>query len=261
MKRIELPELSAKAWREVIKLTTAVTVLTNVLAIAGSVWAGVSANGEISIWMDVGVPILLATALSGPIMTILSIKMQQLHHANQRLQYYATTDDLTGALNRSAFTSRVERTLEAPKECNSLLIVDIDHFKTVNDKFGHHKGDEALQLVVEAMHRPLKQCDTLGRLGGEEFGIFLPGACIAEAREVADDIRMQVAAIEFRPDDIPHALSVSIGVASDHGLHSFTHMYKQADKLLYLAKDNGRNRVETEGAPERRNTRAATPAA
>jgi diguanylate cyclase len=195
-----------------------------------------------AILTDVIVPAVLA----GPLLYFFSNKLRELAIAHHQLAIFASTDSLTQVLNRGAFTTLVDAYLAEVRQTaagGALLVVDVDHFKLVNDTLGHDLGDEALRLVAQSIKSALRSVDLVGRLGGEEFGVFLPGASPLKAEVVAERIRMAVGELVFSPDGIRRPLSVSVGGASFAANASFAEIYREADQRLYEAKDGGRNRV------------------
>ena len=123
--------------------------------------------------------IVVPLGLAAPFFFYFSLKLRELASANRQLSLLAATDGLTNCLNRTAFTALVEARLEAlvPQGDHvhgALLIIDADNFKQVNDRFGHHNGDIALTLIARAIRSSVRAGDNVGRLGGEEFGVFLP---------------------------------------------------------------------------------------
>lgn len=172
----------------------------------------------------------------------------QLAAAHRRLEEKASRDDMTGFLNRETFFAALERT-RRESDRGALLIIDADHFKTINDRFGHLTGDTALLEIAAAIGRSIREGDVIGRIGGEEFGVFLVGASNSEATLVAERIRREVELIRFKPQDestVP--LTVSIGgtpCALDAGVSD---LMRAADKRLYEAKNGGRNKAIFDGA-------------
>ncbi|MBI2611029.1 GGDEF domain-containing protein [Candidatus Kaiserbacteria bacterium] len=167
------------------------------------------------------------------------------------LQEKSSTDALTGLLNRRAFEQKVNAILEGFKrerrgdtglESVSLLIVDIDRFKSINDTFGHPAGDEVLRSVAAVLKKHIERSsDIVGRLGGEEFAIGMVnpnGAVSGRAEAIRADIETSVQ----RPDGEP--VTASIGIAETATSLNFNWLYEQADAALYHAKKAGRNRVE-----------------
>jgi diguanylate cyclase (GGDEF)-like protein len=167
----------------------------------------------------------------------------QLAAAHRRLADKARHDDMTGALNRESFFATLDRS-RRKSDRGALLIIDADHFKSINDRFGHLVGDDALLLIVAALRSSIRSGDVLGRIGGEEFGAFLLGASENEAARIAERIRHEVELIRFRPDGertIP--LTVSIGGTVCCEGATVSELMRRADKRLYDAKNRGRNLV------------------
>lgn len=160
----------------------------------------------------------------------------------------ATIDPLTKALNRRAFMRFSERELARFKRDNariSTLMLDIDHFKQVNDVHGHATGDKVLSKMVSIASNVLRQEDLIGRLGGEEFAIVLVDADAMSAAKVADRIRQAIKQVKFPSETGPFNVSVSIGVAEPLlNEASINDALERADAALYNAKRNGRDRVE-----------------
>lgn len=195
---------------------------------------------------DVGTVLALGmpTALGGPILLFLQIKSAQLRVANRKLEKLASTDWLTDCLNRRAFTSRVGASLSGTSGSVALLVIDADHFKTVNDRFGHERGDEVLQLIANAIGDSVRDGHLVGRIGGEEFGVFLEDADLDVAELVAERIRAAVNALFVTSEGTAQRLSVSIGGAVSADNAGFSELFRIADRRLYEAKHAGRNRVE-----------------
>ncbi|HKJ75894.1 MAG TPA: diguanylate cyclase [Gammaproteobacteria bacterium] len=170
---------------------------------------------------------------------------------HEEVERLSVTDGLTGVFNRRHITARMEEEFsKARRYANpiSVLLVDIDHFKGINDEFGHHAGDEALIGVADAMEKSLRETDMLGRYGGEEFVILLPQTGAADAATTAEKLRQRIEALEL-PSLGGEGLTVSIGVAGHpaHPVESMEQLVQAADGALYQAKDAGRNRVQIAG--------------
>jgi diguanylate cyclase (GGDEF)-like protein len=175
-----------------------------------------------------------------------------LKRTNELLLELSNTDHLTGLFNRrfmmEALGKEVKRNLR--KKGNlSLIILDIDHFKQVNDQYGHLQGDIVLQKVAQLLQKELRAYDTAARYGGEEFIAILPDATLEEAVFVANRVRMSVQAASFSGELSRLSLSASLGVAmfAKPDCTSVDDFIKLADEALYRAKANGRNRVESVG--------------
>jgi diguanylate cyclase (GGDEF)-like protein len=137
--------------------------------------------------------------------------------------------------------SRCERT----RQELGVLIADIDHFKTINDTYGHPVGDEVIKQIALKMASALRPYDSVGRFGGEEFLVLAPNCALSEAAVVAERLRRSVATEKFAIGHLSIAISVSIGVSTIKGACPDVNLALQAaDSALYRAKDKGRNRVE-----------------
>ncbi len=166
----------------------------------------------------------------------------------EQIEAQARTDDLTGVFNRRHFVELAERELERARRYHrpfTLLMIDIDHFKTINDTRGHSTGDVALQGVARVIGETLRSTDIFGRLGGEEFAVALVETGKAEAAEVARRICAAVAETEIAaPKGGPVRLTVSIGMTQLDGRSiGFDGVLNEADQAMYSAKQSGRNRV------------------
>jgi diguanylate cyclase len=191
---------------------------------------------------------IIPVILAGPLFFYLTLKLRELAVLNHRLREIASTDSLTSCLNRGAFTAMVEAYLDglntrAGDRQGALLVVDADHFKSINDRFGHHSGDQALRIIAGSIRSILRGDDLVGRLGGEEFGVFLPGVSPESAALVGERIRQAICEADFRPDGVPRRLSVSVGGAVFESEIGFSELFRIADERLYDAKNTGRDRV------------------
>jgi diguanylate cyclase (GGDEF)-like protein len=165
----------------------------------------------------------------------------------------AQTDPLTGALNRRAFMARGERLVARHSHESatlSLLFLDLDHFKALNDRFGHSGGDDVLTCFVGLVNSCIRPTDFLFRMGGEEFCCLLPYTGTEQAQLVAERIRQQVEAASVIVGGMPAKATVSIGIAStDEFGYDLDTLIRQADGAVYAAKRAGRNRVEVSSEP------------
>jgi diguanylate cyclase (GGDEF)-like protein len=192
---------------------------------------------------------------------------------NDELRVLATTDFLTGLPNRREFMGRLadeegrlQRDIGA---CAAVLLLDIDHFKRINDEHGHPAGDAVLRQLAELMRVGQRKIDMLGRIGGEEFAIVLPGTTLDAAAVFAERLRQRVAETPMRLDGgagstvlVTVTVTVSIGVAVMGGRQpGGDAALIRADQALYRAKRGGRNRVELMGAEEADRPGVQVPAA
>lgn len=174
--------------------------------------------------------------------------LQELQRTNEKLEYMAATDPLTGAANRRRFIERVEAEIARARRNGapfSLLSLDLDHFKAINDSYGHQTGDQVLQRFVKKCLDAIRPYDGVARVGGEEFMVLLPQAALDTARLVGERIRAAIAGAPFEnADGKPIEVTVSVGI-SEFGRDGETidAILRKADERLYEAKHQGRNRV------------------
>ncbi|QQS27189.1 GGDEF domain-containing protein [bacterium] len=177
----------------------------------------------------------------------------QVRELHQRL----VTDELTQIFNRrglmeylEAIASEVMYQYKHPDKRRSVIIksltiifLDIDHFKKVNDTYGHDAGDEVLRQTADLIRERVRQLDIVGRYGGEEIVVGLPGASIEHAQRIADDLRSIIESHEFQAGDSTLSVTASLGVAELTPARNIHQTLKAADNALYKAKETGRNKV------------------
>ncbi|MEF2074090.1 GGDEF domain-containing protein [Consotaella aegiceratis] len=191
----------------------------------------------------------LATVVFGQLMH----RENQLIERERMLRTYAFADPLTGLPNRREFETRIGQCVETAKErgAGCLLLMDFDHFKLVNDRFGHAAGDEALKQLAVLLKSSLREDDFVARHGGEEFVAYLPGTAGPEALRIAERVRQRIARRTMSVCGHTITVTVSIGVAvADAGL-TLNDLFISADRALYRAKTGGRDRVELAANRER----------
>ena len=192
--------------------------------------------------------LLLAAVL---LVLLVALAIRQLGRA-RRMQALAMTDELTRLPNRrSLFAHAEQRLLRARRggEPLALLALDVDHFKSINDTYGHDVGDRVLQRVAHAARAALRPGDVVGRTGGEEFVALLPATTVTAAAEIAERLRAAVERLDLADLAPSLTVAVSVGVAGrGDGESSFGAIAQRADEALYRAKTAGRNRVEIASA-------------
>ncbi len=159
----------------------------------------------------------------------------------------ATTDALTGIDNRIKFNQSLAIEIARATRYNSplsLIIFDIDHFKKVNDTFGHSVGDKVLKTLAKLVEANIRETNIFARWGGEEFVILAPGISLTETLELADKLRSKVEEFDFNK---PQKVTLSFGVTAFKKGDSSTMLLNRADEALYRAKENGRNQVQYSG--------------
>lgn len=182
---------------------------------------------------------------------VVSRDITELKLLEAKLREMAATDVLTGLANRRHFLALLDQELSRihrlDGHCASVLMLDSDHFKKVNDTFGHATGDNVLRHLAVLMQRELRNSDTVGRVGGEEFAVILPGAELPAAEVFAERLRKKVARTPMAHQDRVIPLTVSIGVAGMRASDaSADDALVRADRALFRAKECGRNMVAVE---------------
>ena len=171
---------------------------------------------------------------------------QGLESSVKNLKKMALTDELTRVANRRSFVNSVNSELNRCRRTGasmSFLIFDLDYFKKINDNFGHPVGDRALVHVTSLISKSLRAYDILGRIGGEEFGVFLSNTTTTKALEIAERIRQTIEQSPLIEGQTEIKLTTSIGLTT-HGCNAeFEQLYEEADQALYAAKQGGRNQV------------------
>ena len=188
---------------------------------------------------------LIARVASGE--RILKLE-EQLTQSHNQMEILAMQDGLTGLFNRRAIEEHMRAELDLAKRKGrplSVILLDIDHFKTINDQYGHSVGDHTLRQVAEILTKGLRQYDRIGRWGGEEFIVILPDTQLSEAVMVAERLRSMTAEIKLSLEHGEYyAVQISLGVACASGSYPLlVKLVDAADQALYQAKQTGRNRV------------------
>jgi diguanylate cyclase (GGDEF)-like protein len=197
---------------------------------------------------SMGLVMVIATYLF-IVETTITSTFRNLNEALRRMQEMAVTDELTGIFNRREILrlaeqerSRVERYAPSFTVC----LIDLDHFKTINDTFGHAIGDEVLRQVTERIQRAIRKTDYLGRYGGEEFLLLLVDTDVQQAKAFVERLQELVRTITLA--GINHqCITMSVGIAAFRRGESVSQMIARADAALYAAKENGRNRAMVDG--------------
>jgi len=174
----------------------------------------------------------------------LSKKNKELEKANKRIEKLSKTDVLTGLANRRHFMDYFEKMMSQAQRHStplSLVIIDLDKFKEVNDTYGHSAGDDVLSALGDLLDREVRKEDLVARIGGEEFAILLTQANMEEAYSYAERIRKRVQTMDV--SSVPKEISASLGISTLKENDDMESIMKRADKALYEAKENGRNKV------------------
>jgi diguanylate cyclase (GGDEF)-like protein len=197
------------------------------------------------VWRMLG-PLVAARFAGALLLTILMVNvvLNVLADLQRALVQQTLTDPLTGAYNRRHLAQQLGQLARPGADVygmNALLAIDIDHFKTINDRHGHAAGDAVLVALVATLSARKRQSDMLFRTGGEEFVLLLPRTSALDAQQVAESLRARIAETPLLPG---HPITVSVGVGVQQPQHQADDWLGAADRALYQAKHNGRNRVE-----------------
>ena len=220
---------------------TAVAVCLSLIVTAlliTAIWGGVR-------WTDLAMSATVTTIVTVPIAYKIGQLMQELNRSRTALQRLAQVDALTGLANRGYFFQRAALLLHdeaSPVLPLSALMIDVDHFKTINDDAGHAVGDEVLSEVARILERNLRHNDFVARYGGEEFAAMLPKTDRDTAMAIAERMRAAVAEDAVLCKLVQHAVTISIGVAETADFVPVDPLLLAADRALYAAKAGGRNR-------------------
>lgn len=176
-----------------------------------------------------------------------AIEIQEMQ--KKQLKELSMTDSLTGFLNRRSFYESSQLVIHSIREGKiegaCLLMMDLDHFKRINDTYGHQTGDKVLMHISNIIESQIRSEDLIGRIGGEEFALILTGCTIAGAAETAGRIRQKIESTPFEHENISLIITISIGISLYHqGENDIQSALTRADEAMYLAKRLGRNRVE-----------------
>lgn len=200
-------------------------------------------------WLDINIVPL--TNAEDEVTHFASIErdMTRYKKRERQLVNMALFDSLTGALSRPAFFQHAEKEFGRSQRYNrplSVMMIDIDHFKKVNDEYGHQAGDNVLQIFSEAMQEEIRSTDFIGRIGGEEFTLLLPDTTLKEASYLAERVRARITKYPYLAGDMLIEVTASLGVAELHKEDKdFNELLQRADEAMYQAKQGGRNQVIT----------------
>ena len=186
-----------------------------------------------------------------PVLSTVGFLLMCTERSQQELERAAQLDYLTGIYNRRAIEDLARRAIAASRRHGmpmAMMIVDVDHFKRINDQFGHETGDQALMETVRRLRESLRSEDLVGRLGGEEFVAILPNTDAASALAAAERVRVAFADTPMRFENESVTVTISAGVALlAPGDQQFSHLLRRADRAMYAAKNAGRNQVMLDG--------------
>jgi diguanylate cyclase (GGDEF)-like protein len=235
--------ISVYSAHRVMTLATVTAVLlpaTLYFLINGEFAFTIMAIGAVSFFLSA----IRATRVLGSSLQQNFLMTRQLEISKEQAEQLARVDELTGLYNRRAFYEYgkvLANNSQRNKDELAMIHMDLDNFKTINDKFGHAAGDEALKQIGHILLRRLRKSDIFARIGGEEFGMLLPLTSLDKAARLAEDLRQMIAATTVTFEEQNFALTASFGVTS--GVCDIDTLVRQADMAMYQSKESGRNTV------------------
>ena len=231
--------------RGVFLTSAIITIGLSLLSLTITLIAFHSVPSEM-IWKAGIVSVLIPITIGFPVVYVMLGLIRQLDTAEREMRELATKDHLTGVWNRGYFIEAAEKwdkqSLRHERPL-SLMIIDFDLFKKINDTYGHVAGDNALRIFAKEAQKVIRASDTLGRIGGEEFAILLPDCPGMEACMAAERLREAVSQLAIDTDSGKVTFTISLGVASYPKNPGYDRLSAAADAALYAAKREGRNRV------------------
>lgn len=184
-------------------------------------------------------PILIACLL------LFESLLKQWRIRETAIQVLSLLDPLTNVMNRRSISNHLERLHQQPNQLYSIVLLDLDHFKNINDQFGHSMGDQVLIQVTRCLVNNVRDQDVIGRFGGEEFILLLPNTTPAQAQNVAERCRLAIGELKFTSEDHQEfSISASFGISSTLSADESHSIISQADQALYAVKASGRNQVK-----------------
>jgi diguanylate cyclase (GGDEF)-like protein len=238
---VQMPEMSGYEVCQIVKGNDKTSLIPIVFLTANS------SNEDEEYGLEIGATDFIRKPISPRIVSARVSNILNLQQATRKLELIASTDPLTGAFNRRHLDLVGKNELSRSKRNNStftILMLDIDHFKGVNDTYGHDIGDDALIETVAVIKKNIRGEDLLFRLGGEEFAVMLPETTKLSAFDTAKRIRIAISEIVIQTPIAPLCFTLSIGIAENIPADDDINVIlKRADEALYRAKSSGRNKV------------------
>jgi diguanylate cyclase (GGDEF)-like protein len=236
--------MQIRTQRDVWKMTILITVFA--LTVSELCMAGLylsAGAGAFTMQNSIIMAALLPLIIAWPITYHVCHMSLELANTQAELRHLANTDPLTRLPNRRSFFSDARRLLDDDAALAALLVIDADHFKDINDSYGHAVGDKALVAIADVLRASFRDSDLICRVGGEEFAVLVPGMTMHEAGVLATRVVERVAANPLSEANAIIEYSVSCGISDTSASSDLQSLFKTADDAMYLAKKQGRNRV------------------
>ena len=235
--------------RKSVLIFTAVSIIGSITIAMTTVFfllkLGVAVSPKVALLLSTGIPLIITPFLGSQIIELL-IKIKKLEI---EMRHLATYDSLSGLLTRHAFMNRAKHSIEVAKRGKqpfAMLMLDIDHFKKINDKYGHQAGDKVLESLGNSVRKIARKSDLAGRLGGEEFAFFLPNTPVENAKFFSERLLQEInqSIIKHNNNQIQYTASIGIISSPNAEIDDIDELYHLADKTLYKAKSSGRNQIQ-----------------
>ena len=175
---------------------------------------------------------------------LFEILLSQWRTREATIEKFSRLDPLTNLMNRRSIANQLEQLHQQRKALYSVVLLDLDHFKHINDNYGHDMGDQVLIQVAECLAQHVREQDMIGRFGGEEFILLLPNTTTEQAQHVAERCRIALTELNFVYEQQPFSISASFGISSSQNASEPQQIIRQADQALYAVKTAGRNQVQ-----------------
>ena len=240
-------------FKTVATITVLASVLATLFTAIGSyvlIRFGFDINFHAAFWFAMSVPLLVTPLVSWHLIGLLL----RIHRLEQEMRQLVRHDSLTGLLSRHAFFENARSYISLATRHDipfSVAIVDLDHFKSINDRYGHPAGDAVLRLFADVLNSVSRSSDIIGRLGGEEFALVLPNTRIVEAYEFTERLHSAIdkAVLNYNSAMIQYTVSIGLASAEPETNNGIDNLLARADQALYEAKRAGRNQTAVYSRP------------
>lgn len=248
----KLSAFSNRKWFQVTLLTVAGTLAY--MAISWAVQALVFGGAD-TVRPGLLTAFILPVLFIAPLLAFLGLKLHENASLKQQYAQELAHDSLTSCLNGTLFSAAIDVFATGTgRRKGALLMVDIDHLKRINEHIGYSAGNQAISVIAGIIRSTVRSGDLVGRIGGDEFGVYLPGASKENAEKVAERIRHAVSEVRFEPSGSNWPLTVSVGAVLFETEATADDLLVAADHQIKIAKEKGRNRIESTRLPDSRSS-------
>jgi diguanylate cyclase len=244
----KLAEFVHRKWVQITALTVVGTIVCLVLSLSVQFLLFGGAD-PVTFWRSMVVAVALPLVFVAPLLLVVGLQFKELSSLRQRYARELAHDSLTSCLNGALFSAAVDVYptfvgSRSGRRKGALLVIDVDHLRALNERMGRRAGDHALRTVADVIRQSVRSGDIVGRIGGDEFAVFLPGATRENAEGVAERIREAAIEAPFELGGTPWPLSVSVGAVLFEAEINLDDLLRVADHQMRVAKRRGGNRIE-----------------